>query len=115
MRHPGSEGVDDVRFLVMLLLVAVGCAADDGRAPDDPLLPIVQAAGEPFCTDGAQCSVGECVDNDCPDEPAHPCGDTREDRYNCGACGVRCPWGSLGAIWCAEGVCYGVGTVGGGG
>lgn len=101
---------------ILMAMLAAGCAADDGQAPDGPALPIVQAAeGDvPYCTDDAQCSEGSCVDHDCPDEPAHPCGDTSEDRFNCGACGNRCPWGAFGAIWCAEGLCYGVGQVGGG-
>jgi hypothetical protein len=110
----------------MLLVMAVACAADDGTAPDAPDIPIVQAAESPYCTRDSQCAgdatcapdgshcVGEDPDaHPCPapagtcaasDDPS--CVDTTNDSYNCGGCGIRCPWGTAGVIFCVDSVCY---------
>jgi len=115
-----------IRHLLLALLL-VSCAADDGTAPDDPSLPIVQAAeGAPYCTRDSQCEgpatcapdgsacIGEEPDaHPCP-APAGTCAassdpscvDQSNDSYNCGACGARCPWGYDGLIWCLDSVCY---------
>jgi hypothetical protein len=95
-----------IRHLLLALLL-VSCAADDGTAPDDPSLPIVQAAASPYCTRDSQCEGpatcapdgSRCIGEE-PD--AHPCPaaagtcavssdpscvDQSNDSYNCGACG----------------------------
>ena len=107
-------------LLIALLLTA--CAADDGTAPDSPELPILQRAEDvPYCTRDSQCGKGgSCVANDCvgeleehvcypdpcTDADGPSCVDTSNDAYNCGGCGIRCPWGTAKLIGCTDGLCY---------
>jgi len=111
--------------VLLLLVMAAACAADDGTAPDTPEMLILQAAsGAPYCTADSQCRGGaycaedgsECVGEDpipCPppagtcaasDDPS--CVDQSNDSYNCGGCGIKCPWGYDGVIFCIDSVCY---------
>lgn len=110
---------------LLLALLLTACAADDGQAPDEPEQPIVLAAsGAPYCTADSQCEHGQTCAADgsaCVGAPdSHPCPppagtcdgsvpsciDQSNDAYNCGACGVRCPWGWDGIIWCLDSVCH---------
>jgi len=114
------------RLPLLLALLLTACAADDGTAPEEPEQPIVLAAsGAQYCTADSQCEHGQtcaadgsaCVgapdSHPCPppagtcavsDDPS--CVDQSNDSYNCGACGVRCPWGYDGVIFCIDGICH---------
>lgn len=117
-------------WAVLAVLVAVllaglalgGCSAGEGVAPDDPELAILQRAEDiPYCTRDSQCGRGgACVANECVGEievhecfpdpctaaDGPSCVDTTNDAYNCGGCGVLCPWGTAKLIGCLGGVCY---------
>jgi hypothetical protein len=107
---------------LLVLLLTACAAADAGDAPDAPDLPILQRAEDvPYCTRDSQCGKGgSCVDNlcvgeleehvcypdPCTEADGPSCVDTSNDAYNCGGCGLKCPWGTAKLIGCTDGLCY---------